>query len=305
MIRKASVFTVVFLLCAGLVSSAFYVMEDGERKKVAPAEQAQENAAAQSPVSSSGNAVSQDGSTEVNSSNFVSVMGDTLEGSLDMSGFGLTGLPVPDDPSDAATKKYVDDNRFSNVSLEGYATEEFVLDQIDNSSVDLSNYATEGFVLDLVGNSSDSSVDLSGYATEEYVDEKVSDVSADTGPNSSDSGSGKSSTLDNVSVSDGVFRIGSNRSEMDLSVSGDLSVGGGIEGVNLSEDQTVYSYSFATDPNGTEVNLPSEIGQSYTVTATSVNSLADTGVFNKTSEGFSVVSSEFTKVDVQVAENSE
>jgi hypothetical protein len=209
-------------------------------------------------------------------------MGDTLEGSLDMSGFGLTGLPVPDDPSDAATKEYVDES---------------------NSSVDLDNYAKESFVLDLVGNSSGDSVDLSGYATEDYVDERVSDISVN---NSSDAGSNESLTLDdNVTVSEGELRVGSNQTEMDLAVSGDLSVGGSIEGVNLSEsDKEVWSYSFATDPNGTDVNLPSEVGTPYTVTATSINSLADTGVFNKTEEGFTVVSSEFTRVDVQVAENT-
>lgn len=288
MIRKASVFTIAVLLCVGLVSSAFYVMEDGERKKVAPAEQAQENAAAQSPVSRSDSSVSTSDSdaTDFNGSKFVSVMGDTLEGGLDMSGFGLTGLPVPDDPSDAATKEYVDES---------------------NSSVDMDNYATEGFVLDLVGNSSVDSVDLSGYATEEYVNDRVSDISVNTGSNRSETGSEEDTVLnDSVTVSDEELRVGSNETEMDLTVSGDLDVDGSIEGVNMSRDsdKTVWSYSFATDPNGTEVNLPSGVETPYTVTATSINSLADTGVFNKTAEGFTVVSSKFTKVDVQVAENT-
>ena len=253
-----------------------------------------------------------DSSTQDSTETYVDVTGDTLEGPLDMSGFGLTGLPSPDDPSDAATKSYVDDV---------------------NSSVNLENYATESFVLDLVSNSSDNSVNLSGYATEDYVDNRVSEVSV----NSSSSGStldfasgielGEASAFEdslaagrdaetlgvnsfafgtNSSAAENEFAVGSEEERVDLSVSGDLNVEGSLEGVNVSGSQkSVYSYSFATDPNGTDVNLPSEVEEPYTVTATSVNSLADTGVFNKTAEGFSVVSSEFTKVDVQVAENSE
>jgi len=42
-------------------------------------------------------------------SDYVSKIGDTLSGNLQMSGNTVTGLGVPSDDSDAATKKYVDD----------------------------------------------------------------------------------------------------------------------------------------------------------------------------------------------------
>ena len=271
MIKKLFILACVFLLFVGLGSSAFYVMEDGEKKKVVPSEQAQENTAQQSTVAK-----------KTSSDSFVEIAGDTLEGSLNMNGFGLTGLPSPDDSSDAVNKEYVD-TRLSS-----------------SSDFSLENYATKSFVLDLFENS--SGTDLDGYATEKYVDQKVSDID---GSNSSEETSPRQD-LEGIDVNESKIVIGQDN-ETDLNVSGDLNVEGSIGGLNssTSSKKNVWSYSFATDPNGTEVNLPSELESEYTVSVTSVNSLADTGVFNKTDKAFKVVSSKFTRVDVQVVRSSE
>lgn len=94
-----------------------------------------------------------------------------------------------------ATEQYVDD-LINNISMEGYATEIFVDAAIDaaiseyptkeemdaaiadaaTGSVDLTNYATVEYVDEQIANASTGSVDLSDYATKTYVNNRVSTV---------------------------------------------------------------------------------------------------------------------------------
>jgi hypothetical protein len=314
------IFVACLIFSVFTVSSAFYVMEDGERKKVTAADQTQSNAGPQSSVSGS-EENSSNRSSSPNGSNFVDITGDTLQGALDMSGFGMTGLPSPDRPSDAATKGYVDEQSNPtpvNVSpnLEEYATEDYVDSRISpNSSVDLSSYATEEFVeksisgLENSGNTSPSTLSETlsrGNVVDRRLlfpdglmfgeDSEAVENSFAVGRNAEASAGNSFALGENSEVnSSNTFSVGSEKKPVNVEVSGNLSVDGEI---GIKKDKEVWTYSFAADSKGTEVMVPDSVGEGYAVSVTPVDSLADVGVFNKTEEKFYVKASEFTQVDV-------
>lgn len=233
-----------------------------------------------------------------NSQNFVNITGDTLEGPLDMAGFDLTGLSTPDDPSDAATKSYIDN----------YATKDYVDSKISSTSnktvvenevvSNLSKVLEKGNLLDkrlrlpnglMFG--ANSSAIKSAFAI---------------GSNSQALAHNSIAVGENVTVnSTDTMKVGSDSQKIDLDVSGDISVGGELEGLqnNYSvQKKEVWSYSFASDNNGTTVSVPEEVGN-YSVSVTPIDSLASVGVFNKTDSTFVVKSSKFTSVDVMITES--
>lgn len=100
---------------------------------------------------------------------------------------GATGDTGPRGPQGPAGVVFDDSG---DVSMEGYATEQYVQDMLENVDVDLTGYATETYVnqkiteAKLEGSGSGSGpVDLSGYATKDYVDEKIEAIDI---PNSVD-----------------------------------------------------------------------------------------------------------------------
>lgn len=82
---------------------------------------------------------------------------------------------ISDAAVEQAVEKYLEENDI-NVDLTGYATEQYVQDEIakiDIPETDLSDYATKKYVDDAV---KDVDVDLTGYATEKYVQEQIEQI---------------------------------------------------------------------------------------------------------------------------------
>lgn len=80
---------------------------------------------------------------------------------------------ISDAAVEQAVEKYLEENDI-NVDLTGYATEQYVQDEIAKiPETDLSNYATKKYVDDAVDN---IDVDLTGYATEKYVQEQIENI---------------------------------------------------------------------------------------------------------------------------------
>ena len=75
-----------------------------------------------------------------------------------------------------------------NGALEGYATEEYVQEQIENIDIpetDLTGYATESYVQEKIAEAElggSGEVDLSAYATKQYVSEQVNAIELMPGP---------------------------------------------------------------------------------------------------------------------------
>ena len=86
---------------------------------------------------------------------------------------------ISDAAVEQAVEKYLEENDI-NVDLTGYATEQYVQDEIAKiPETDLTGYATEKFVQDEIAKIDIPETDLSDYATKKYVDDAVKDVDVD------------------------------------------------------------------------------------------------------------------------------
>jgi hypothetical protein len=250
---KKIVFTIAILLMTGLASSAFITVDEGE------------TGSANNTVETQAQPQSQ------NSQSFVSITGDTLRGALNMAGFGITGLPTPVEPQDAATKQYVDTvagNGNSSSSIPGL---EQVLSQ---NNVALSSIGFANGVMLGTGSSAESGGVAIGRNAKALAENSLA--------------LGKNAVADES----GLAVIGSEENSMDLKVTGDLEVEG---------SSGTWTTSVNATSEGTHVNLTKIVsGDGYTVSATPVDSMERIGVFNKTSTGFDLRSTGETRVDIAV-----
>lgn len=83
---------------------------------------------------------------------------------------------ISDETVAAAVEKYLEENDIQ-VDLTGYATEEYVQEQIKAiPETDLTGYATEKYVDQKIEAIDIPETDLTGYATEKYVDQKIQEA---------------------------------------------------------------------------------------------------------------------------------
>ena len=83
---------------------------------------------------------------------------------------------ISDEKIEASIQKYLDENGI-NVDLTGYATEEYVRQEIAKiPEVDLSEYATQKFVREEIEKIDIPETDLTGYATEKYVQDEIAKI---------------------------------------------------------------------------------------------------------------------------------
>ncbi|MFB6147401.1 MAG: hypothetical protein ABEJ66_00815 [Candidatus Nanohaloarchaea archaeon] len=252
-----------------MASSAFYVMKDGERVKLGAKDKSSRDRG-------------------VSKNRFVEITGDTLKGALRMAAYEITGLPQPDSPSDAATKRYVDEKlaALANESDVSWSLSDVLA---DGNVADRAIAFVGGILLGEGTAASDTGIAVGRNASA-------------TGNHSVALGTGSEALAENsvaigrnASVNEsGTLRVGSSSREMSLEVTGNLSVSGEIEGLERWTD------TVRADSNGTRVELPSGFEANYTVSATPVGSLARVGVFNRSSSGFTVKSSKSTEVDLVV-----
>lgn len=293
MIRgKLAAFLFSVLMLAGAVSAGFYVIEEGEKKKVGPSK---ESKAEVSPRTTSRDRGLLDPSM------FVNISGDVMQGALDMSGFGLTGLPSPENPGDAATKEYVDDNAVSvetgNASPETSGIGEVL--QEDNQASKSLDMGFHGLLK--VGNINPGGNGLRIGGPADFM------------------GNDLFSSQGELRLDDEVSVAGDTRIQGDLVVEGELedvnasSTGdrsGNITGTvveNVTEitkviERTPFSGTVETGVNGIRVSVPEKYrNTSYTVTATPVDSLEDVGVFDQNSTGFTLRATASTEVNYMVS----
>lgn len=90
---------------------------------------------------------------------------------------------ISDEKIEASIQKYLDENGI-NVDLTGYATEQYVQEQIEKIEIpeaDLTGYATEKYVQDEIAKIEipEADVDLSNYYTKAQTDKAISDAQPD------------------------------------------------------------------------------------------------------------------------------
>lgn len=281
----------VLILLTGLSFSAFYSIEKGKAEK----------AGFRAAGDESSNQKTSDSTIDSNAS-YLPLSGGTLSGMLDLAGNRLTGLPSPEDASDAVNRAYLESR------LEDVNTSSVTGDSSSNISGS-SEYSTPG-ISDVLDEDRDIGRNLLFPGGLKFGEGAVTaDNSFAFGEDAN--ASGRNSFVfgeDAETNQDNTFSIGSSDRRMNLEVSGNVTVDGSLRdaetgsadsGNASSNAKKVWSYSFAVDNNGTEVSVPAELRDSeYAVSVTPVGSMASTGVFNKTDNQFFVKADKFTNVDV-------
>lgn len=247
--RKSVVLLSVLVLTASLASAAFIQVDEGKAEKANVTEKQSFNEQ-ETQKEATGEPESE--------KSFLPLEGGELLGDLNLGGNEIEEVETPDDPEDAATKRYVD-TRLGNSS--GNSTKQGLPSVLlENNVATTSIRFLEGIMLGKGAEAEEGSIAI--------------------GENASAS-NGSVAIGEDARATNRTARIGSDSKPLDLEVTGDLRV----EGERDRESVILDSGTVNATEEGVRVLINSE---SYTVSLTSLNSFGQVAAFNKTDQGFEI-----------------